>query len=785
MAVTKMFGASVKRREDPRMITGRANYTDDVRLPGTLSLVILRSPYAHARIKSINVEKARQMPGVVAVYTGKDLVDSLAPVPCAWLPPNSDLKVPEYRALAVDTVRYVGDGVAAVVAENRYQAQDAAAAIEVEYEMLPAVVDQEKATQDGAPQLYADVPNNTAFVWRLAGGDIDAALRDADVVVSQRLINHRLIPTAMEPRAAVAHYNPGSGELTLWCTSQNPHIHRLLMSAVTGIPETKIRVIATDVGGGFGSKIPFYAGEMIAVAISKDLGRPVKWVEDRRENFVATTHGRDHIDYVDVAAKQDGTITGIRVKAYANMGAYLSTAAPGVPTWLFGLMLSGPYKIPNISVEVHGVLTNTTPTDAYRGAGRPEATYVLERMMDLVADRLGMDPVEVRRKNFIPKEEFPYTVATTLQYDSGDYEAALNRALEIVGYEQFRKEQEAARAQGRLLGIGFSTYVEVCGLAPSQAAGAMGFQGGLWESATVRVHPSGKVSVFTGSNPHGQGEETTFAQLVADELGVPLDDVEIVHGDTGRIPFGMGTYGSRSTAVGGSALIYAARKVRDKGAKIAAHLLEVSPDDIVFDQGRYYVKGAPDRVKTFQEVAGAAYLAWNMPEGVTPGLEETHFFDPINNTYPFGTHVCVVEVDPATGKVQFLRYVAVDDVGNVINPMIVDGQVHGGIAQGLAQAVYETAVYDENGQLLSGSLMDYALPTASMVPTYEVDRTVTPTPVNPMGLKGAGETGTIASTPAVVNAIIDALKPYGITHLDMPLTPQRIWQAIQESQKGS
>ncbi|ACZ38834.1 xanthine dehydrogenase family protein molybdopterin-binding subunit [Sphaerobacter thermophilus] len=785
MAVTKMFGASVKRREDPRMITGRANYTDDVRLPGMLSMVILRSPYAHARIKSINVEKARQMPGVVAVYTGKDLVESLAPVPCAWLPPNSDLKVPEYRALAVDTVRYVGDGVAAVVAENRYQAQDAAAAIEVEYEMLPAVVDQEKATQAGAPQLYPDVPNNTAFVWRLAGGDIDAALRDADVVVSQRLINHRLIPTAMETRAAVANYNPGSGELTLWCTSQNPHIHRLLMSAVTGIPETKIRVISTDVGGGFGSKIPFYAGEMIAAAISKDLGRPVKWVEDRRENFVATTHGRDHVDYVDIAAKQDGTITGIRVKAYANMGAYLSTAAPGVPTWLFGLMLSGPYKIPNISVEVHGVLTNTTPTDAYRGAGRPEATYILERMMDLVADRLGMDPVEIRRKNFIAKEEFPYTVATTLEYDSGDYEAALNRALEIVGYEQFRKEQEAARQQGRLLGIGFSTYVEVCGLAPSQAAGAMGFQGGLWESATVRVHPSGKVSVFTGSNPHGQGEETTFAQLVAEELGVPLDDIEIVHGDTGRIPFGMGTYGSRSTAVGGTALIYAARKVRDKGAKIAAHLLEVSPDDIVFDQGRYYVKGAPDRVKTFQEVAGAAYLAWNMPEGVTPGLEETHFFDPINNTYPFGTHVCVVEVDPATGEVKFLRYVAVDDVGNVINPMIVDGQVHGGIAQGLAQAVYETAVYDENGQLLSGSLMDYALPTASMVPTYEVDRTVTPTPVNPMGLKGAGETGTIASTPAVVNAIIDALKPYGITHLDMPLTPQRIWKAIQESQKGS
>lgn len=784
MAVTKLFGASIKRREDPRMMTGRATYTDDVRLPGTLSLAILRSPHAHARIKRIDTSKAREMPGVVAVYTGQDLADKLAPVPCAWLVPDSDLKVPEYRALAVDTVRYVGDGVAAVVAENRYLAQDALEAITVEYEVLPAVVNQEQATKEGAPQLYEDVPNNTAFVWRLSGGDVDAALADADVVVSETLINHRLIPNAMEPRAAVANYNPGSGELTLWCTSQNPHIHRLLMSAVTGIPESRIRVIATDVGGGFGSKIPFYAGEMIASAISMDLGRPIRWTEDRRENFVATTHGRDHIEYVDVAVKNDGTITGIRVKSYANMGAYLSTAAPGVPTWLFGLMLSGSYKIPNVAVEVHGVLTNTTPTDAYRGAGRPEATYILERMMDIVADRLQMDPVEIRRKNFIPKEEFPFTVATSLEYDSGDYHKALDRALEMLDYPAFRQEQEAARKEGRLLGVGFSTYVEVCGLAPSQAAGAMGFQGGLWESATVRVHPSGKVSVFTGSNPHGQGEKTTFAQLVGDELGVPIDDVEIVHGDTAMIPFGMGTYGSRSTAVGGSALVYAARKVRDKAIKIAAHLLEVSPEDVVFDQGRFHVKGAPDRVKTFQEVAGAAYLAWSMPEGVTPGLEETHFFDPINNTYPFGTHICVVEVIPDTGEVKFLRYIAVDDVGHVINPMIVDGQVHGGIAQGLAQAVYETAVYDENGQLLSGSMMDYAVPKAHMVPYYEVDRTETPTPVNPMGLKGAGETGTIAATPAVVNAVIDALSPYGITHLDMPLTPERVWEAIH-GQKGS
>ncbi len=784
MAVTKLFGASVKRREDPRMITGKGSYTDDIRLPGTLALALVRSPYPHARIRDIDVSKARSMPGVVAIYTGQDLKDKLAPVPCAWLPPDCDLKVPEYRALAIDKVRYVGDAVAAVVAENRYLAQDAADAIEVDYEPLPGIVNQEQATKEGAPQLYDDVPNNIAFRWHLSGGDIDAAFREADVTVKRRLINQRLIPVAMETRGALAEYNPGSGEMTIWCTSQNPHIHRLLFSAVTGIPETRIRVVSTDVGGGFGSKIPFYAGEMIAAAIAKDLGRPIKWVEDRRENFVATTHGRDHIDDVEVAAKRDGTVTGIRVTTYANMGAYLSTAAPGVPTWLFALMLCGPYAIRAVDATVYGVLTNTTPTDAYRGAGRPEATYILERMMDLVARELGMDPVEVRRRNFVPPDDFPHTTATGLVYDSGNYDLALRRALEIVGYDQFRREQEEARRQGRYLGIGFSTYVEVCGLAPSQAAGAMGFQGGLWESATVRVHPSGKVSVFTGSNPHGQGEETTFAQLVADELGVPIDDVEIVHGDTDKIPFGMGTYGSRSTAVGGTALVKAAQKVRDKAALIAAHLLEVSKEDVVFDQGRFYVKGSPDRAKTFQEVAGAAYLAWSMPEGVTPGLEETAFHDPSNNVFPFGTHICVVEVNPDTGQVAFRRYVAVDDVGRVINPMIVDGQVHGGITQGLAQAVYETAVYDEGGQLLSGSLMDYAVPKASMVPMYEVDRTETPTPVNPMGVKGAGETGTIASTPAVVNAVVDALAPFGIDHLDMPLTPQRIWQAIHE-RKGS
>ncbi|HET7037329.1 MAG TPA: xanthine dehydrogenase family protein molybdopterin-binding subunit [Thermomicrobiaceae bacterium] len=784
MVMTRLVGASVKRKEDPRFLTGYGSYTDDVKLPGTLWLEIVRSPHAHARIKRIDTSQASSMPGVRAVYTGRDLQEKVAPVPCAWLPPNSDLKVPTYRALAVDTARYVGDAVAAVVAETPYQARDAADAVVVEYEPLPVVVDAEQAAQPGAPQLYHDVPNNVAFHWKLYGGDADAAFKEADVTVSQRLINQRLIPNAMEPRAALASYNPGSGELTVWCTSQNPHIHRLLFSAVTGIHETRIRVVSTDVGGGFGSKIPFYSGEMLAATISRELGQPIKWIEDRHQNYLATTHGRDHIDYVELAATRDGTITGVRIKTYANMGAYLSTAAPGVPTWLFGLMACGPYTVPNVAVDVFGTLTNTTATDAYRGAGRPEATYALERTIDLLAKKLEMDPVEIRRRNFISKDAFPHQTVTGLLYDSGDYDAALDKALDIVGYQEFRRQQAAARQQGKLLGIGFSTYIEVCGLAPSYAAGAMGFQGGLWESATVRVHPSGNISVFTGSNPHGQGEETTFAQLVSDELGVPLQDIEIVHGDTSRIPFGMGTYGSRSTAVGGTAIVLAARKVRDKAIQLAAHLLEVTPEDIVFDQGNFSVKGAPDRVKTFPEVAGAAYLAWSLPPDVHPGLEETHFHDPSNNVFPFGTHICVVEIDPATGATTFRRYVAVDDVGNVINPMIVDGQVHGGITQGLAQAVYEAAVYDDDGQLLTGTMMDYAVPKATMLPWYEVERTVTPTPVNPMGLKGAGETGTIASTPAVVNAIIDALQPYGIEHLDMPLTPQKIWRAINERGEG-
>jgi carbon-monoxide dehydrogenase large subunit len=785
MAVSSPFGSSIKRREDPRLITGAGHYTDDVRLPGMLTMSILRSPHAHARITNIDTSTAKAMPGVVAIYTGADLVDLVAPVPCAWQPKDSDIKVPEYRPLAVDTVRYVGDGVAAVVAEDMYTARDAAAAIDVTYETLPAVVKQLDAMEAGAPQLYENVPNNVAFHFHLGGGDVDAAFQNADLTFKQRIVNQRLIPNAMETRGAVASYQRGSNELTLWSTTQNPHIVRFLMSLCTNIPETNIRVLSQDVGGGFGSKIPMYAGEMIASVVSKELLRPIKWIEDRSENYVATTHGRDHVDDVEVAAMNDGRVVGLKVTAYANMGAYLSTAAPGVPTWLFSVMLGGTYDIRNVSSDVYGVLTNTTPTDAYRGAGRPEATYIIERVMDLVARKLNLDPLEVRRKNFIQPADFPYSIASgAIAYDSGDYEKTLNRAIEMVDYTALRKEQEEARANGRFFGIGFSTYIEVCGLAPSAAAGAMGFGGGLYESAVVRVHPTAKVTVLTGINPQGQGEGTTFAQLVSDELGVPVEDVEIVWGDTDRVPMGWGTYGSRSTAVGGSALVYAARNVRDKMMKIGAHLLEVSPEEVVFENGNVHVKGAPDQVKSFAEVALAAYTAWNMPEGVTPGLEETYFFDPVSNTFPFGAHVCVVEIDKDSGKADVRRYVAVDDVGNVINPMIVDGQLHGGIAQGLAQAVLETAVYDDNGQLLSGTMMDYAIPKASSFPNYELDRTVTPCPFNPMGLKGVGEAGTIASTPAIMNAIIDALSPLGVEHFDMPASPQRLWQFVHE-QKGN
>lgn len=781
MAVAKLFGARVKRREDPRLVTGKATYTDDIKLAGMLHAMIVRSPHAHARIVRVDADRARRAPGVAAVFTGADLVGKVGPIPCAWLVPNADLKTPPHPAIAVDRVRYVGDAVAVVVAEDRYAARDAADLVHVEYETLPAVVNAEEAARPGAPQLHAEAPQNVAFRWKVAGGDVEAAFRQADTVITQRLVNQRLIANAIETRAAVADYRPSSGELTLWVTSQNPHIHRVLLSGVLGIPEHKLRVISPEVGGGFGSKIFVYPDEAITAFCARAVGRPVKWVEDRRENYQASAQGRDHITDVELAVKKDGTLLGLRGKTYANLGAYLSTAAPGIPTILHGLMLSGCYRLGAVDYEVVGTFTNTAPVDAYRGAGRPEATYLIERMVDLAARELGMDPAEIRRKNFIPPDKFPYQVVTGLTYDSGNYEPALERALSMVEYRALRERQRRGPIDGKYLGIGFSTYVEICGLGPSPVAGAVGFQGGLWGSAVVRVHPTGKVNVFIGEKPHGQGEETTFAQIVADELGLPIEDVQVVYGDTATTPMGWGTYGSRTTPVGGAACALAARKVVEKARKIAAHMLEAAEGDVAFEGGRFFVRGAPDRARTFQEVCLQAYLAWSLPAGMEPGLEASTFYDPPNFVYPFGTHVCVVEVDADTGRVEIARYVAVDDCGKVINPLIVDGQVHGGITQGIAQALYEAAVYDQSGQLLTDSMTDYAVPKATQVPVYQTSLTETPSPHHPLGLKGVGETGTIAATPAVVNAVLDALKPLGIRHIDMPLTPARVWQAIQEA----
>jgi carbon-monoxide dehydrogenase large subunit len=779
-----MFGASVKRREDPRLITGEGMFTDDFKLAGMLQMAILRSPYAHARITSIDTSRAKAHPGVRGVFTAKDLEGKVNPMPCAWLVPDADLHVPSYMPLASDKVRFAGDAVAIIIADNSYTADDALDLIDVSYEELPVVTNQEEALKPGAPQLYDSVPNNQAFHWKFRNGDADGAMQRAEVRMKQRFVQQRLVPNAMEPRSAIADWNAGAGELTFYNTTQNPHIVRFQIAVTQNIPENNIRVIARDVGGGFGSKIPYYPGDALAIFASRMLKRPVRWTEDRRENFLATIHGRDQIIDVELAANRDGTMTGLKVTNYANMGAYLSMAAPGVPTWLFALIVPGCYAIQDYACDVFGALTNTTPTDAYRGAGRPEAAFLIERMADLLAGELGMDPVEVRRKNFIPASAFPYTSGGTLLYDSGDYDKTLDLALKMADYEGFRQRQTEARQQGKHLGIGLSTYVEVCGLGPSKAAGAMGFQGGLWEPATVRILATGKVIVLTGTSPHGQGEETTFAQLVSEELGVPVEDIDVVHGDTNAIPMGWGTYGSRSTAVGGTAILKATLKVVEKAKKLAAHLLEANVEDITHDHGRYYVAGSPQKVKTIQDIALMANVAWDMPEGMAPGLEENHFHDPTNFTFPFGAHICEVEVDEETGETKILRYIAVDDVGRVINPMIVDGQVHGGVAQGIGQALYEHAIYDENGNLTTGSMLDYTVPNATQVPFIETARTETPCPHNMTGVKGVGETGAIASSQAVVNAVCDALSPLGIKHLDMPLTPERVWRAIQVARAG-
>jgi aerobic carbon-monoxide dehydrogenase large subunit len=779
-SIERPFGARIRRKEDPRFLTGRGQYTDDVRIPGTLHAAFVRSPHAHARIRAIDLDAARTYPGVVAVYIGKDLAEAgVNGIPTGWLLPQ--LKPSNHHAIAVEKVHYTGEAVAVIVAESPYAARDAAELVVVDYEPLPAVADAEQALAPDASIVRSDGTDNVCFRWQIGdAAATDAAFSQASTVVRQRLVNQRLIPVAIEPRASLATYTRATDELTLWVTSQNPHVHRLIMGAfVLGLPEHKFRVISPDVGGGFGSKIFIYAEEVAVAWIARTLERPVRWTAERRESFMTDSHGRDHITDAEMAFDPNGRIVGLRVRTIANLGAHLTLFAPAIPTYLYGTLLSGQYRIPAIHAEVTGVFTHTTPVDAYRGAGRPEACYVLERMVDLGARQLGVDPAELRRRNFIPADQFPYLTPVALQYDSGNYEPALDRALAMADYTNFRVEQERLRQQGRFVGVGLSSYIEACGLAPSQVVGQLGAQAGLYESASVRVYPTGKVSVYTGSQQQGQGHETTFAQIVADRLGISTDDVDVVHGDTGRVQFGMGTYGSRSASVGGSAIVVSLDKIVEKSKRIAAHMLEAAPEDIELTSGRFHVRGFPDRSKGLADISLAAYLAHSMPAGMEPGLEAMSFFDPPNFTYPFGTHIAMVEVDADTGHVTLLRYIAVDDVGNVINPMIVDGQLHGGIAQGVAQALWESAEYDDSAQLLTGSLMNYGVPKANQLPFFELDRTVTPSPVNPLGVKGVGEAGAIASPPAVVNAVMDALSPFGIAHLDMPLTPPKVWQAMQ------
>jgi carbon-monoxide dehydrogenase large subunit len=778
----RIVGRSIKRREDPQLITGHGSYLDDIKLPGMLHVALVRSPYAHANIRSIDSSAARSMPGVVAVYTGEDLMD-INPMPAAWQAGGVKNQVASPRALAVGKVVMVGDPVALVVAEDRYAARDAAAAVDVDYEPLPAIVDARAAVQPGAPQLHDVAPNNVVFEWE--AGDrakADAAFSGAEVAVKEPIINQRLIPTPMETRGSIARYDSVTQEFTVWMTSQAPHVMRLLLTAfVFGIPEHKLRCIAPNVGGAFGQKIFAYNDMAFTMWVARKLGRPVKFVEDRSENYQYSTHGRDHVTEAEIAGTRDGKITGLRVRTWANIGGYFSTIAAGIPTTLYGRIINGVYDIPNIHIHVTGAYSNTAMVDAYRGAGRPEASYLIERMVDRFAAEIGMDPVEVRRKNFIQPEQFPYqNPLGLLPYDSGNYEPALNKALEKAGYAEFRQMQAEARKEGRLLGIGISSYVEICGVAPSAWVGlnGQGWGAGLWESANVRVHLTGKIVVTTGSLPHGQGLETTFAQVVADELGVPYDDVEIKWGDTLGTPFGYGTYGSRSLTVGGTAIKKSLDKIKNKARKLAAHLLEANEADVVFEDGKAFVKGSPDKAKSFGELAATAALAYTLPEGMEPGLDETSYYDPPNCTFPFGTHISLVEVDRETGRIDLLRYIAVDDCGPQINPMIVEGQIHGGIVQGIAQALYEQAVYNEDGQLLSGTLMDYAIPTAAMSPHIETDHTVTPSPVNPLGVKGAGEAGTIGSAQCIMNAVIDALSPFGVKHMQMPATPERVWKAI-------
>ena len=779
------IGASVRRKEDVRFLSGHGNYTDDINRPGQVHAFIKRADRPHARINGINTAAAAKAPGVLAVFTGADMAkEEIGGLPCGWQIHSKDgspMAEPPHPVIAVGKVRHVGDPVAVVIAETRQAAKDAAELLEIDYTDLPAVSTLKQAVAPGAPLVHDDVPGNVCYDWHI--GDkalVDAAFAKAAKVVKLDLTNNRLIPNAMEPRAAVGEWDTSSGDYTLYTTSQNPHVIRLLMGAfVLHIPENKLRVVAPDVGGGFGSKIYHYAEEAIVTWASAKVRRPIKWTAERNESFMSDAHGRDHVSTAEMALDADGNFLALRVSTLANMGAYLSTFAPCVPTYLYATLLAGVYQTPVIYAEVKAMFTNTVPVDAYRGAGRPEASYLLERLVDAIAHDTGMDRVALRRKNFIPADAFPYQTPVALQYDSGNYTATLDAALQAADFAGFESRRAAARSRGKLRGIGVSTYLEACGIAPSAVVGSLGARAGLYEVANIRMHPTGSVTVFTGTHSHGQGHETTLAQLVVDQLGVPLDQVEVVHGDTVKIPFGMGTYGSRSLAVGGTAMVKAMDKVIAKGKKIAAHLLEASVEDIEFKDGKFSVAGT-DKQKTLTEISLAAYVPHNYPiEELEPGLDETAFYDPKNFTFPGGCHVCEVEIDMDTGVPSVVNFVAVDDVGRVVNPMIVEGQVQGGVAQGIGQALLENAVYDEAGQLISGSFMDYTMPRADNLPNITVGTEITLCTHNPLGVKGCGEVGAIGSPPAVMNAVIDALKEYGVRHIDMPATPQKLWSIIQ------
>jgi aerobic carbon-monoxide dehydrogenase large subunit len=772
------IGRARRRKEDARLLTGQTRWTDNLTLPGLLHIAIVRSPMAHARITRVDVSEARKRPGVLAAYAGAELAAELGTLPCAW-PVTAEMVHPDHPPIAVDEVRYVGDAVAVVVARDRYAAADALEAVEVDYEPLPVVMDMTEALKDEV-LVHADKGTNRCFDWPFDGGDYDAAAARAEVIFKRRYIQQRLIPAAMEPRAVVVEPIAAAGEYTVYSATQIPHVLRLMLALTLSIPEQKLRVIAPDVGGGFGSKLNVYAEEVIALVLARKLGRPVKWTESRSEGFQATIHGRDQIQDIEIAANRDGTILGVSVDLKADMGAYLQLVTPGIPI-LGAFMFNSIYKMDGYRFRCTGVFTNKTPTDAYRGAGRPEATYAIERAISDLAHELAIEPIEVRRKNWIRHEEFPYETIAGLTYDSGNYEAATEKALALFRYDELRAEQARRRESGDLvqLGIGISTFTEMCGLAPSRVLGSLSYGAGGWEAASIRMLPTGKAEVVTGTSPHGQGHETAWSQIAADALGVPFDDVTVIHGDTQSAPMGMDTYGSRSLVVGGVAVHLAAEKVVAKAKTVAAHLLEAAEADVRFESGTFSVAGSPDASVTIQDVALATFAAHNLPDGMEPSINSDAVLDPENFSFPHGTHLCAVEVDTETGAVKIRSYVAVDDIGKVINPLIVEGQVHGGLAQGIAQALYEEAVYDADGNLVTGSLVDYLVPGAPDLPEFTTDRTETPATSNPLGVKGVGEAGTIASTPAVVGAVVDAVRHLGVDDIAMPCSPERVWRAIQ------